>query len=286
MEKILGILICFLIGGLIKWRWPASENFRKILNKYLIYFGLPFFIVVSLVSNPAKKFFDYAFITAVLLVFVNIVIFFLVKILKFSPAQKGSIFLCSTYGNWAYLGIPMSYALFGTTGLVLSSVAALIETIFHFSLGIYLSNLYSQAQIGAIKRVFKTPLIYAFLVAFLLVQFPFAVPSWLFQGASSAMYLAALVIGLSLSFGKFEKSLIAGTVFKFGIWPALTFPILLFTNFSPLEKQIILFLAFFPPALVNTNLCLEYNLDYKFASNFTTLSTCGFLIAFLILRII
>lgn len=285
MEKIWGILICFLIGGLLQHFWKRAANFREVINKYLIYFGLPFLIVISLVSNPTKKLFNYALIIAVLLVLTNIVIFFLVKILRLTPVQKGSIFLCSTYGNWIYLGIPLAYALFGSVGLILASVAGLIKGIFHFSLGIYLSNLYTKNGSTAIKRVFKTPLIYGFLIAFLLAQFPLRIPDFLLWGASSAIYLAALVIGLSLSFERFEKSLIWGAVFKFGVWPILTLLFLLFLDLSSLEKKILLFLAFIPPAIVNTNLCLEYNLDYKFASNFITLSTVGFLIIVFLLKI-
>ena len=283
MTEILGLLICFGIGGLLKHYWGRSDILRGIINKYLIYFGLPFFIVVSLIVYPSSQFWNYVLVFFLFLIITSFLFFFLVKKMKASPARKGAIFLCTAYANWGYLGIPTAYVLFGVTGLIIASIFTLIASLVHYSLGIFLSNLYAGSHKMAMQRVLKTPLIYGLIIAFLLSQLSLELPRWLFEGASSAIYLAGLVVGLSVSLNKVDRSLINGAVLKFGLWPILVFLLLVFQDFSLIEKKILLLLAFLPPAMINTSFAIEYKLDFEWASNFTTIATIGFLIGFFII---
>lgn len=285
---IIFIFLLALASGILFRRFTFSEKLKQRINEYLIYFGLPFFIFTSLVEKGEIRFLEYGLIIILFSLIIGIAFFLIIKLFNFSPQRKASLLVCSAYGNVAYLGIPIAYLFFQEVGLIIASVASLIHGLFHFSLGIFLPNIYLGSKKIAFSQVIKTPLIYSFSLALILSRFPISIPNFIETFAFSAIYLAVFVIGLSLVFKQFDKTFFPAFVLKFIGVPVIIFLILyFFPNFSFVEKCSFLLLAFTPPALTNTPLAIKFKWDSVFAANFTSFGTIFFLaIVFLIYFII
>ena len=139
------IFVSFLIGFLFSF-WSKKEILKRYINNYLIYFGLPFLILVSLIERKYQFFKEFALCVGFFVVLSSFLVYHLVKKIKIEPPKKSALFLCSTYGNFAYLGIPISFLFFGNLGATLSALGSLINGTIHYSLGIYLSNLYLKRK--------------------------------------------------------------------------------------------------------------------------------------------
>jgi len=298
MDKTIALILlalAILIGILLERFYPnrAHKNkLKKFLTKYLIYFGLPLFIFLSLLKHKEIKLTGYAIF--IISFFIILSLFTFILISKKHNAEnkvRASLFICSVYGNTGYIGIPFAYLFFGSKGLAIASLTAVIGGIIHYSLGVFLANCFLSKKKFAILKVIKTPLIYSFSIALLLSRLHFVqafhIPRALFAFSETAVYLAVFLIGLTLSFKKINRNILTGLLFKFLFSPIIAFFFLQFTQFSTLEKAIFLLLASTPPALINTSLAIEFNWDAEYASNLTAIATCIFLIvAFLILLVI
>lgn len=251
------------------------------------------FIFLSLLKHKEIKLTGYAIFIACFFIIFSFIVFLLIlfKNRKAENEVRASLFICSVFGNTGYIGIPFAYMFFGTKGLAIASLTAVIGGIIHYSLGVFLANCFLSTKKFAILKVIKTPLIYSFSIALLLSRLHFVqaihIPSALSAFSETAVYLAVFLIGLTLSFKKFDRTLLTGLLFKFALSPIIAFFFLQLTQFSILEKATFLLLASTPPALINTSLAIEFDWDAEYASNLTAIATTVFLvIVFLILFII
>lgn len=291
MDKTITLILltlAILIGILTGRFYPnrAHKNkLKKFLTKYLIYFGLPLFIFLSLLKHKEIKLTGYAiFITGF---FTTLSLFTFIILKKHSAENtenkiRASLFICSVFGNTGYIGIPFAYLFFGSKGLAIASLTAVIGGIIHYSLGVFLANCFLSTKKFAILKVMKTPLIYSFSTALLFSRFHFVhafqIPRSLHIFSETAIYFAVFLIGLTLSFRKINRTILIGLLFKFLFSPIIAFFFLQFTQFGILEKATFLLLASTPPALINTSLAIEFNWNAEYASNFTAIATCIFLI--------
>lgn len=284
MDPLIILIISGFISGIFLNFFGFGEKLKKYLSRYLIYFGLPLFIFVSLVKNPIERFLIYGLIAFVSYLLLNIILFLLIKLFPWPPQKKASLLACTVFGNTGYIGFPLVYLFFKDIGILIWTTATLIIGFLHYSLGILLPNLYVGSKKSALLKAFKTPLIYSFSLAVILSRFPIIIPKFIESFSFSALYLAPLIIGFGLAFKKFDRTLIPGFLLKFMVSPALfLFILALIPGLSWTEKGVFLLLAATPPPLIATSFAIEYKWDSVYAANLTSLATIFFLvIAFLV----
>ena len=259
------ILAAFALGIILNYTYTRAKVVKDYANTYLIWFGLPLLIFLSLVRNKGY-FADFGFfivISSVFLLIINLVHFYIVRKVKISEKKKASLFL--TF-------------FFQETGALLAAIFTIITLIFHFSLGVYFSNMYLKRSRSALSEVIKFPLLWGTIIAMILSFFVQSAPEWIFQFSKSAIYLAPLVVGLTFKIGKIEGSYIYGFVLKFLVMPALLFAFLFLFVLPAPQKLALLLLAALPPALTSTILAIKYGLDEEYAASFTSYSTLIFLV--------
>ena len=274
------ILAAFALGIILNYTYTRAKVVKDYANTYLIWFGLPLLIFLSLVRNKGY-FADFGFfivISSVFLLIINLVHFYIVRKVKISEKKKASLFLTTTYPNTAFLGIPILTFFFQETGALLAAIFTIITLIFHFSLGVYFSNMYLKRSRSALSEVIKFPLLWGTIIAMILSFFVQSAPEWIFQFSKSAIYLAPFVVGLAFKIGKIEGSYIYGFALKFLVMPALLFEFLFLFVLTAPQKLALLLLAALPPALTSTILAIKYGLDEEYAASFTSYSTLIFLV--------
>ncbi|MBU1269384.1 MAG: AEC family transporter, partial [Nanoarchaeota archaeon] len=136
------VLLFFFAGILFRYLFPHKVRFRNYLNKYLIYFALPLLVFLSVSGTDVYSMGRYVLISGLIGVLLVVLMYFLVWRLKLSKKEKASLFLCSAFGNTAFLGIPLSFVLFGDVGARVAGIFSFVLIFFHFTIGVFLANKY------------------------------------------------------------------------------------------------------------------------------------------------
>ena len=282
------ILAAFALGIILNYTYTRAKVVKDYANTYLIWFGLPLLIFLSLVRNKGNiaDFGFFIVISSVFLLIINLVHFYVVRKVKISEKKKASLFLTTTYPNTAFLGIPILTFFFQETGALLAATFTIVTLIFHFSLGVYFSNRYLKKSRSALSEVIKFPLLWGTVIALVLSFFVQSAPEWIFLFSKSAIYLAPFVVGLAFKIGKIEGTYIYGFALKFLVMPALLFAFLFLFALPAPQKLALLLLAALPPGLTSTMLAIKYRFDEEYAASFTSYSTLIFLVIILIVSLL
>ena len=240
------LIIFFVSGFILKQIYKNHGHVKTGINNYMLYFGLPLLIFVSLVNSSYINIGKIISIAMLYNIFGILIFFILLRYLKIKNKTKAAIFLCSAFGNFAYLGIPYCFYFFGKEGAAIAAMFAMITALFHFSLGISVSRSYINKKSTSLKEMIN-PVSVGLVVAFIMSRFIFQVPLSIEKFAGLGTYLILFVIGLSVNLEKPDKNYIIGFLGRFVVSPILMIAILILTGFSS-YFFIFLLLSLMPPA--------------------------------------
>lgn len=271
----LWIIVAFLLGIGYSYLPGKKLLFRNIVNRYLIYLGLPLLVFVSISSKDLSSLGSVAIISVLIGLILIVVMYFIVKFIKIKKKEKASLFICSAFGNVAFLGIPVGYLLFGAKGAFIAGVFSFVMMSFRYTLGLYFANRYLSKGILS-NDYLKKPFLWILLFVFILTQFNIPVPEFLNSVSMITSYLAVFIVGSSLDFSAFKMDWLKYSFLKLILAPLVIFPVLLLLNIK--DPYIFLMLAATPSAFLNTALAIEFGFDDKLASGITTVGTIVFVV--------
>lgn len=282
MHAIL-IIGLFIVGMLFRLFFPDDGFVKRYMNKYLIYFGLPLLVFVSL-SKSRESVTAHQLTTIISFSMIIIVLFFFI-IWSFPLAgkQRSAVFLCSVFGNTAYIGIPVLYLVFGAAGSAVAGMYSLILLIFHYTLGLWLANYYVHGK-AFITKILQSPLLWVLTIAFFLSRISMNIPRWVLTFSEGGVLLAVFIIGNSLIFKHINIK-----IFIYGMLKLLVAPLLMMgvaVAFGIIDFWPLVLLAAMPPAFTNTSLALEFGFDEEMTSSLTAVGTVLFMAAFFIFFIL
>ncbi len=266
------ILIAFLLGVIVRHHYHNYSALRAAVNTYIMYLGLPLLIFVSFVNVGSVDLGKVVIISVGYNVFTVALFFYILRGMKIKERTKASVFLCSTYGNLAYLGIPFSLLFFGEAGASIASVIAIVTVFFHFSFGLILPNSYLRQKHRGFGQIIN-PLSVGMVVALILSQVGIPVPVVFEKVAYFGTYLILFVIGLTTNLVKPSRLYLVGAAGKFIVSPIVMVTLLILAGCFNSAYYPFILLSLMPPAFVNTVLAVEYGFDKEYASGFTSVST-------------
>ncbi|NQU98661.1 AEC family transporter [Candidatus Woesearchaeota archaeon] len=279
---ILLIVLAFIFGIIINHLFPKLLVVRKYLNKYLIYLGIPLVVFVSLSKTKDFAFFDYAKISFLIVFFMILFMFFLVGRFSIPAKDKASLFMSSTFGNCAYLGIPLSFLVWGDKGAIIASIFTIITMSFRLTIGLFLAQYYIHKK-NTFKKVFERPFLWFLLIAVILSRFEITIPSIVQIIARAGTYIAVFVIGTSLYFPYINFRTLRLSLIKLILAPIIASVFLFTLKIS--DPWPFLVLIAMPPAFTNNALALEFKFNHKLTSSLTTVGTLAFMFIFLIFTV-
>ncbi len=107
------------------------------------------------------------------------------------------------FSNSGNMGMPLCLFAFGQTGLALAVSYFLVMASFHITLGILLQNRANKNPMASLKEFGRQPIIYAIIIALLLLSLDLALPTWLANTvdliAGFTIPLMLITLGVSLS---------------------------------------------------------------------------------------
>ena len=186
--------------------YKSPSNAIAILNTYALYLAFPALIFAGVADSGLGLSPVIGFVTLVPFAFLIVFIMLLKSFQILSDIEAGVAGLGSTFGNIAYLGIPICASIIGSDVVGLASYVAALHLIVGLSVGpgllLWGSNSSNNRLDIILKKLMRQPLLWASIMGFCAQIFPRIwikqiIPpvAWIGQSAGP---VAVFIIGLYL----------------------------------------------------------------------------------------
>lgn len=291
MNNLLLLILCFVVGMLLRWGRRMPDNAPATMNSFIIHVSLP--ALTMLYIHQLRLSADVALIGLMAwLLFALSAGFFWVmgRWLKLPRATVGALILVGGLGNTSFFGLPMVESFYGRAELTTAIIADQLGSFFVLSiLGITVAGLYSSGRPTVqqiLKRIALFPPFISLLIALLLLPIEYA--DWftvlLKRLGDTLAPMALLSVGLQLQPGKVlsnARNLLLGLGFKLLLAPLLIYLIYVgLLGAHGKAMQVVLFEAAMPPMITAAIVAAEHDLDPQFA---TLMVAVGLVISFITL---
>jgi len=286
--KAVAPLFLAIFAGIIFSRTKsASEDWVEILNKYALRIGLPALVIASLlrIEPGGENYVRLVVVNSVYFVVCMLLAFPISYIFRFSKQVKRALFLILSYGNVAYLGIPVLRNAFGEAAVPVAGIISSVYIFWLLTLGITLIELNGDNNFKfrqLIVHQFKNPLMISVFAGLLIVFFDFKLPEvltdtiQLFASSVTAVVLFSLGIFLGLHHAgnlKDWSSALAWSVVIMLVLPFLFYLSIRNSGMDSMQFKATILESAMPLGLTPYALAVQYKLETSLVARIVVLST-------------
>jgi predicted permease len=285
-QSIGPLFLVIFVGMVVSRSKSVDHQWLEILNNYALWVGFPALILVAL-SRLDWNMSIYGNLIAwnsVRIVGSMLLVFPAAALLKLKNNTRRTLFLAVSYGNVAYLGIPVLRSAFGDQIVPEATMISAVYVFWLFTLGIFLVEYFGDHKVHLkelLIRLVTNPLLIAVFIGLFIAMNHLKIPKIVMNGldifASSVTAVVLFSLGLFMgkqTIGKLKEWLpvLAFSFIILFILPLLFYLILQpFTDLSVSKTWIME--AAMPMGLTAYALCLKYKLNTEFASRVVVSST-------------
>jgi predicted permease len=268
MENFLLIIIPFLSAMLLRRLGIFREKHALYATSYVINFSLPCLAIIT-ISNLDLKHgnFTVAVIAWIVMAAGACLSFFAGRLLNLSGGKLRSFILVVTFPNTCFLGYPLTYALYGSTGLPYAVIYDQMGMVpFFLTLGFIVAG--GRKSLGsALKFPPFIALLFALLINMTGVGIPGPISFTLKWAGWTTLPLTIFLIGVKVTFTAVRdyRNVAASLALRMVAIPALLFVSMSLLGIEGLPYKVALLETTMPPALTTSILALKYGLDDEFA---------------------
>lgn len=272
-----------LVGIILKKKGLIDDKTKKTLSDLLINFILPCNIIHSFMEKieMTASFWKNCIYVLIISLIVQIFATYISKLLFIKyPKEKKSVMsygiICS---NSSFVGLPVAEALYGSIGVLYTSIAQIPLRFTMWTAGLSLFTNVSKKD--AFKKLAVHPCIVAIFIGFLLMILPIELPVFLNNSITSVskctIPMSMIVIGSILADADikslFSKTILYYTFLRLIAFPLLTLGVLSLFNLDKLLVSIIVLMSGLPAGSTTSILAEKYDCDSLFASQIVFVST-------------
>lgn len=264
----------------------VTESWIDILNKYALKIGLPALVIASLMRISLGDV-DFRFIAINSAYFVTsmLLAYPVAQIFRLSKQVRSALFLIFSYGNVAYLGIPVLQNSYGEATVPLAGVISSVYIFWMLTLGVTLIELHSDQRMTAgefIKNQLGNPLMLSVIIGLALVLFKIQLPVVinetirLFAGSVTAVVLFSLGIFLGLHrYGNLRDwaTALAWSVVILLVLPFVFYLVVKSVGLNELQLKSTVLEATMPLGLTPYALATQYKLETSLIARIVVVST-------------
>lgn len=277
MNNLILLILCFIVGMLLRRFRRMPDNAPATLNSFIIHVSLPALTLLYIhelhISGNVILIAAMAWIVFGL----SAGFFWLTgRWLHLPRATVGALMLVGGLGNTSFFGLPMVEAYFGTEGLGTAIIADQLGSFFALSvMGITVAGIYSSGRptvAEIVKRIALFPPFISLAIALLLIPVDYA--DWfsvlLRRLGDTLAPLALLSVGMQLRLGhiaEHKRNLALGLTFKLFLAPLAIY--LLYVQLlgaQGLAIQVTIFEAAMPSMITASIVASEHDLDPPLAN--------------------
>jgi predicted permease len=275
------ILICAGLG--YAWAVKGPEYPVEFVTRAVMNIGAPCLIISSF-SKSGTEIGRLADVSLAILAVMAVMLIIGLVLTRLLGLPKSTFMPSLLFGNIGNMGLPLCLFAFGQTGLTLGLAIFLLVFSLHMSLGIAI-----VAGKGNLASLFRQPVLWATLIAVLLVTMGWQLPAWLdnttrlLGGFTIPLMLITLGVSLaSLKISEWKFSLLfSATRVLGGFLVAIIVASVL--GLDRVERGVLILQSSMPVAVFNYLLAVRYGKSPGEVAGMVVLST---LMAFLLLPFI
>ena len=259
------VFLLILFGALLRRiNFPGAE-FWPGIERLTYYVAFPALLVhrLALADFSNADFGRFALVICVAVFLTSALVWLLKPWASRNAADFTSLFQGAIRFN-TYIGLAVASALFGDPGLVVAAIAVAIMIplvnilcVITFTVAIDVNG---KRPRDLLKGLLTNPLIVACLLGVVLNisgaglgagWLGVWIEEFLARVGAAALPLGLLAVGVALSLGTVRRdwpTIVLASVFKFGIFPALTLGLAIWLQLDVLSQQVLLLLACLPTA--------------------------------------
>lgn len=209
LNAVLPLFLVIFAGILFSRSKSAGSHWVDVLNQYALKAGLPALVVASLIKiDPSSG--NYAtliIVNSAWFVACMLLAYPLARFLKLNKGVRAALIMILSYGNVAYLGIPVLKNTYGEQAVPIAGVISAVYIFWLLTLGITLIEWGNENRPDLGKLLLKqltNPLMLSVFTGLLLVVLKINLPPFivqtvnLFAGSVTAVVLFSLGIFLGL----------------------------------------------------------------------------------------
>lgn len=260
MHNFILLIVCFLIGIVLRRTGRFPESAAATLNAFIIHVSLPAITLLHIHKLKLDPTLIYSALMPWLLFVAAIPFFWGVgKVLRLDKPSIGVLILVGGLGNTSFVGLPMIEAYYGKeflpVGLIVDQFGSFLVL---STLGIAVATYCSAGAVSAgmmLRKILLFPPFQALVIAFLLrpVPYPEGLIIVLQRLGDTLTPLALASVGFQLHFagiGSELKALSSGLLYKLLLGPALMFVLfVLLLGGSGTTLQVTIFEAAMAPMI-------------------------------------
>lgn len=271
------------VGFLIRKIHLIGSEGQKTLTDLVLYVVLPCNIAVSFLTDNSGGL--YADCVVVLLISIGIQILSVIYGKFCFPKQhedrRRNLAYAMICSNAGFLGIAVTESVFGSMGLVLTSIYLIPQRIMMWSEGLAIYSGVSDAKATA-KKVLTHPCVIACGIGLVLMLTGFRPPELILTPVQTLARcntpLSMMVIGMILGEidlrNLIDKSIVEFTIHRLLLMPLVVYVVCRLLSVSAIVTGVSVLLAAMPAGATTTMLSAKYNRDPQYATKlviFTTL---------------
>jgi len=285
-QSIGPLFLVIFVGMIVSRNKSVDNRWLEVLNNYALWIGFPALILVALsrLQWNLELYGNLIGWNSFRIVFSMLMVFPVAVILKLKNNTRRTLFLAVSYGNIAYLGIPVLKSVYGDQIMPEATMISAVYVFWLFTLGIFLVEYFGDHKVHfreLLVRLITNPLLIAVFIGLFIavnhLQFPEIVMGGLDILAGSVTAVVLFSLGLFMGkqpIGKLRDWLpvLAFCVVILFVLPFL-FMLILKPFIVPKISGAWILEAAMPMGLTAYALCLKYRLNTEFASRAVFLST-------------
>jgi len=285
-QSIGPLFLVIFVGMVVSRNKSVNHQWLEILNNYALWIGFPALILVALSRLQWNMSLYGSLIgwNSARIVVSMLMVFPVSALLKLQNSTRRTLFLAVSYGNVAYLGIPVLRSAFGDQILPEATMISSVYIFWMFTLGIFLVEYFGDHKVHVkelLVRLVTNPLLIAVFIGLFIainqIQLPKIVTTGLDIFANSVTAVVLFSLGLFMGkqpVGKLRDWL---PVLAFSLVILFVLPFLFMLVLKPFTDQSVskawILEAAMPMGLTAYALCLKYKLNTGFASRAVVAST-------------
>ncbi|MCG6189430.1 AEC family transporter [Maribellus maritimus] len=287
LKTVLPLFLIIFAGLIFSKTKAASETWVDILNKYALWIGFPALVIASLMNLEVEgeSYLKLILLNSAYIVISMLLAFPVARIFKLSKRMRSSLFLVFSFGNVAYLGIPVLFNAFGTEVLPTAAILSAVYLFWLLTLGIILIESNSKKEIDIKKiglNLVKNPLLISIFIGLLIVFFKLKLPMIfeetinLFSNSVTAVVLFSL--GIFLGFNKVGHPGEWIQVFIFAVLTMLVLPFIYYLSIKQagldsMQFDASILDASMPLGVTPYALAVQYKLETTVVARIVVLAT-------------
>ncbi len=286
IDQMIQLFLVILLGFFLRRIGLLSPQADSLLTRLLLNVTLPAMVLDSVLTQAGER--DNSAVLAMFLIalgffiFLTVLAFFLVKLLRLPREQQGHYMMMTVFSNSGFMGFPIVGALFGPVSVFYAAIFNIVFNVWSFTVGIFQLNYDAAGKARVTLRTLLTPGIIASVLAVFIyladLSFPAPVASAMASVGNITTPVAMLLVGSSLGSISPRELFCDWHMYPFTlvrqlVLPAALLPLLRLFIHNELMCATVFTLTLMPVANICLLLCNQYGGNTRLVARTVIFST-------------